>query len=71
MRDVPFWRAYTVPAHARGFTTSTFEVSIHPLLTCFKVDKLRLDLLNGPLWEEYHESRRCSRDTCPEPYITN
>ena len=26
--------------------------------------------LVGPLWEGYHESRRCSRDTCPESYIT-
>jgi len=24
----------------------------------------------GPLWEGYHESRRCSRDTYPESYIT-
>jgi len=23
-----------------------------------------------PLWEGYHESRRCSRDTYPESYIT-
>ena len=23
-----------------------------------------------PLWEEYRESRRCSRDTYPESYIT-
>ena len=26
--------------------------------------------LVGPLWEGYHESRRCSRDTSPESYIT-
>ena len=26
--------------------------------------------LVGPLWEGYHESRRCSRDTYPESYIT-
>jgi len=25
--------------------------------------------LNG-IWEEFRESRRCSRDTYPEPYIT-
>ena len=25
---------------------------------------------SGPLWEGYHESRRCSRDTYPESYIT-
>jgi len=24
----------------------------------------------GPLWEGYHESRRCSRDNYPESYIT-
>jgi len=27
-------------------------------------------LLMGPLWEGYRESRRCSRDTYPESYIT-
>ena len=27
-------------------------------------------ILVGPLWEVYHESRRCSRDTYPESYIT-
>ena len=26
--------------------------------------------VDRPLWEEYHESRRCSRDTYPESYIT-
>ena len=26
--------------------------------------------LVGPLWEGYRESRRCSRDTYPESYIT-
>ena len=26
--------------------------------------------LAGPLWEGYHESRRCSRDTYSESYIT-
>ena len=26
--------------------------------------------LAGPLWEGYHESRRCSGDTCPESDIT-
>ena len=26
--------------------------------------------LAGPLWEGYRESRRCSRDTYPESYIT-
>jgi len=26
--------------------------------------------LVGPLWEGYHASRRCSRDTYPESYIT-
>jgi len=26
--------------------------------------------LVGPLWEGYHESRRCSRDTYPETHIT-
>jgi len=26
--------------------------------------------LAGPLWEGYLESRRCSRDTYPESYIT-
>ena len=26
--------------------------------------------LVGPLWEVYHESRRCSRYTYPESYIT-
>ena len=26
--------------------------------------------LVGPLWEGYHESSRCFRDTYPESYIT-
>ena len=30
------------------------------------VDRLRV----GPLWEKFCESRRCSRDTYPETYIT-
>jgi len=25
----------------------------------------------GPFWEEYHENRRCSRDTYSKSYITN
>ena len=29
-----------------------------------------LDTLVGPLLEGYHESRRCSKDTYPESYIT-
>jgi len=33
-------------------------------------DRLRDHTLVGPLWEGYHESRRCSRDTYPESYIT-
>ena len=35
-------------------------------------DRRRVDWLNGagPLWEGYHESRRCSRDTYPAPYTT-
>ena len=36
----------------------------------FRVDGLRDHTLVGPLWEGYHESRRCSRDTHPESYIT-
>ena len=32
-------------------------------------DRLRVGWLNG-FWEGYHESRRCSRDTYPESYIT-
>ena len=38
-----------------------------------KDDRLRVGWLNGfagPLWEGYRESRRCSRDTYPESYIT-
>jgi len=33
---------------------------------------LRLNVFidSGPLWEGYHESRRCSRDTYPESHIT-
>ena len=31
---------------------------------------LRDHILVGPLWEGYHESRRCSRNTHPESYIT-
>ena len=27
------------------------------------------NLPHVPLWEGYHERRRCSRDTCPESYI--
>jgi hypothetical protein len=26
--------------------------------------------IDGKLWEGYHESRRCSRDTYPDSYIT-
>ena len=41
-------------------------------------DRLKVGWLNGysfitstgALWEGYHESRRCSRDTYPESYIT-
>ena len=29
-----------------------------------------MDPLEGPLWEGYHESRRCSRNTYPESYST-
>ena len=32
------------------------------------LDRLRVGWLNG--WEGYHESRRCSKDTYPESYIT-
>ena len=34
------------------------------------VDRPRVGWRNGSLWEEYHESRICSRDTYPESYIT-
>ena len=39
-------------------------------------DRLRVGWFNEfsfitSLWEVYHESRRCSRDTYPESYITN
>jgi len=27
-------------------------------------------MIDSGLWEGYHESRRCSRDTNPESYIT-
>ena len=33
-------------------------------------DRLRVGWLNGPFWKGYHESRRCSRHTYPESYIT-
>jgi len=33
-------------------------------------DRLRDHTLAGLLWEGYRESRRCSRDTYPESYIT-
>ena len=36
-------------------------------ITC---DRLRIGWLNGPLCEEFRESRRCSRDTYPESNIT-
>ena len=43
------------------------------LLKVNTVDRLRVGWLNGFsfIWEGYHESRRCSRDTYPESYITN
>jgi hypothetical protein len=34
------------------------------------IDGLRVDGLNGFLGEGFCESRRCSRDTYPESYIT-
>ena len=34
-------------------------------------DKLRVGWLTKVSWEGYHESRRCSRETYPESYITN
>ena len=37
------------------------------LAACVESDRLRVGWLN---WEGYHESRRCSRDTYPESYIT-
>ena len=33
----------------------------------FMVDRLRVGWL---LWEGFHESRRCSRDTYPDSYVT-
>jgi len=48
--------------------------SIYSKLTvCMEVDlsdRRRDHTLAGPLWEGYHESKRCSRDTYPESYIT-
>jgi len=50
------------PARARtGF--SIFKVIL-------EAHASRDHTLVGPLWEGYHESRRCSRDTYPESYIT-
>jgi len=34
------------------------------------IDSGLVSTLMGPLWEGYHESRSCSRDTYPESYIT-
>ena len=39
------------------------------LATLLTRDRLRVGWLNG-FWEGYRESRRCSRDTYPESYIT-
>ena len=33
-------------------------------------DRRKFATLVGALWEGYHESRRCSRDSYPESYIT-
>ena len=33
-------------------------------------DRLRVAWLNGPPWEGFCESRRCSKDTYPDSYIT-
>ena len=38
---------------------------------CHKVIRLEMfRTLAGPLWAGHRESRRCSRDTYPESYIT-
>ena len=46
------------------------QLSSHPLVTYSGAHASRDHTLVGPLWEGYHESRRCSRDTYPESYIT-
>ena len=45
---------------------------LEPCLPLFGRDRLRVGdhTLAGPLWEGCRESRKCSRDTYPESYIT-
>ena len=46
--------------------SSSFQLYIHIYIYIY----IYIYTYIGPLWEGYHESRRCSRDTCPESYIT-
>jgi len=56
------WTLRQVPA-----SESTAAKVDKPKVDKPKVDRLRI---GWPLWEGNHESRRCSRDTYPESYIT-
>ena len=48
----------------RGLSLGSAYIYIHIYYTCI------YHTLAGPLWEGCRESRRCSRDTYPESYVT-
>ena len=70
LRDVSFDSGASLGDGRREFCLTLFR---HGIPTVYRwgleAHASRDHTLESPLWEGYHESRRCSRNTHPESYI--
>jgi hypothetical protein len=71
LRDVSFDSGASLGDGRREFCLTLFR---HGIPTVYRwgleAHASRDHTLESPLWEGYHESRRCSRNTHPESYST-